>query len=79
VAKTVFLKVAVREGVKREISVISGVENRAECDIVEDAMKLYKAVVFGKSKKFPDLKKIEEVSLSDVVSRRQTRLAPVTN
>lgn len=69
--KTVFRKVAVREDIKREISIISGVENRPECDILEDAMKLYKVVVFGKSRKFPNLKTIEMIPLSDIVARQE--------
>lgn len=69
-AKTVFRKIAVREDVKLEISVISGVQNRPECDIIEDAMRLYKMVSFGKNKKALSLKNIEVVSLSDVIAHK---------
>lgn len=58
-------KIAVPEELKREIAIIAGSEGRPEYRIVEDAMRLYKAVAVGKS---PRSKKTKSVPVVDVIA-----------
>lgn len=54
--KQEFLKIAVKAEIKHEIAVIAATERRFVYEVVEDMLKLYKQVAFGKTKKMPPAK-----------------------
>jgi hypothetical protein len=60
-----FLKVAVKEKTKQEISLLAAFEQRHEYEIVRDALELYKAVL----KKPSSHKKITEpISVVEIIA-----------
>jgi hypothetical protein len=64
-----FDKLSVKESVKREFGIIAGAEGRNVYRVVADALKVYKAVTYGKRPiKSKKIEKIEAVELSDIVS-----------
>ena len=62
--KKEFKKVSVPHDLKREIALLAASESRYEYQIVEDALKLYKAVSVGKSTS----KKSKPVPVADVIA-----------
>jgi len=63
--KKQFKKVSIPPPLKREIALLAASESRYEYEIVEDAMKLYKAVAVGKSLRSRDKK---PVPVADVIA-----------
>lgn len=61
-----FVRVNMKEGLKREIDTVAGHEQRPVYEILDDAWKLYKLVAVGKSIKKG--KNIESVSVVDVIA-----------
>lgn len=56
-------KIAVRFATKREFAIIAASERRPEYEIVEDALKLYKALAVKKRKTV-----VKDVPVQDVIS-----------
>ena len=67
--KKIFRKISVSETVKREVGIIAASEGRFEYEIIEEALRLYKAVAIGKS---PRSKNTKSVSITDVISQGQS-------
>jgi len=57
-------KISVKIATKRQFDIIAASEGRHVYEVVDDALKLYKAVAIGKTKK----KKIRDIPVQDVVS-----------
>jgi L-ribulose-5-phosphate 3-epimerase UlaE len=57
-AEEKFTKLSVKENVKQDVDVLAAIERRNAYEVVADAIRLYKAVSYGKGDK--KLKKIVE-------------------
>jgi hypothetical protein len=60
-----FAKVSAKKETKREIQIIAASEERHEYELVEDMLKLYKAVVIKKTAR---LKNIKNVPVAEFIS-----------
>jgi hypothetical protein len=61
-----FVRVNIKENLKREIDTVAGHEQRPVYEIMEDAWRLYKLVAVGKPVRKG--KKVESVSVVDVIA-----------
>ena len=68
--KTAFVRINIKEDLKREIDTVAGHEQRPVYEIMEDAWKLYKLVAIGKPIKGGRKANIsiESVSVVDVIT-----------
>ncbi len=57
-AEEKFVRVNIKENVKQDIDVLASIEHRNAYEVMADAIKLYKAIAYGKTDK--RLKKIVE-------------------
>lgn len=64
--KTIFVRINVKENLKREIDTVAGHEQRPVYEIMEDAWKLYKLVAIGKLPR-PD-KKYKAIPVVEVIA-----------
>ena len=64
--KTNFVRINIKEDVKREIDTVAGHEQRPVYEIMEDAWKLYKLVAVGKT--IRKGQKVEAVPVVDVIA-----------
>jgi hypothetical protein len=63
-AEEKFVRINVKEPIKREIDIIAASEGRHVYEIVDDALKLYKAVVVKKTAR----RKVKEVTMAEIVA-----------
>ena len=63
-----FEKISVKENVKREIDILATVERRHVYEVVEQMLELYKSVSYGKGRDSKKAKKLEPVSVSEIVA-----------
>ena len=66
--KTTFVRINIKEGLKREIDTVAGHEQRPVYEIIEDAWRLYKLVAIGKPIKGGKKTNLESVSVVDVIA-----------
>lgn len=63
---TTFVRMNVKSDIKREIDILAASEQRPVYEIVDDMLKLYKAVAIKRATK--STRKVEDVPVADVIA-----------